>query len=242
MLDSTLSLCEMETLLDELLQEKKGSIRMLGDLDLSLEDYKILSLRLRGFAKYHKNFALYQKYALSLLAMGVFAFRYEDNGQQAMEKIDVLVKGVPQHLERALYSTFDTIFQLYKLSTYGIEIQDYNSLLQVLMIQCGLSEQSYVHLFNMFDSMDQGDLDEREKIMLVRKLEELNSSSSLNSEVKAMLLQHLFTVYKDCKEHSYTKEELYKRYEDVSNRLIEATAAWCGQNTKSLEIRLQNRM
>jgi len=242
MLDSSISLSEMEKRLDEIVQEKKGKIRMLGDLDLSVEDYKILSLRLRGFAKYHQSFALYQKYALSLLSMGVFAFRYESTNKQAIEKVQVLVKEVPQHLERALYDIYDTTFHIYKLSTYGLAIQDFPSLLQVLMLQCGLSEQSYIHLFNMFDSMNQGSLDEREKVILVRKLEELNSSSSLDSEVKALLMQRLFTVYKDCKEHYYTKKELCRRYDDVSNRLIEATVAWCSKNTNSLEMRMQSRM
>lgn len=112
-LDSVLSLEQMEDILEKELERQKHSIRIFGDLDLSYEDYKCLSLKFRGIYRYPGSIEILENFKLSLLTAWIFSLRYEKEEISYYNIKKVLLK-LPQYMQRKFISMCSETFEEYQ--------------------------------------------------------------------------------------------------------------------------------
>lgn len=238
MLDSTVSLNEMEEKLEHILLNNKGKIRILADCQLSIEDYKILCLRLRGFAKYQKSIRLYQKYKLCLISVGVYAFQYEPDVEAAIEKVHNLFEKVPQYMQRRLFDICEVVLEEMGLTTYGIHIVDITTLEQALIIQAGISEEICQEIFKYCGS--ENEVTVNGMLIHVRWMNYEQKLDILDDILKRRLLENIIAAYTDCSKTDILLSELKEKYPELSHKFLGVCYYYCSMQksgeTENLKI------
>lgn len=225
MLDSTVSLNEIEEKLEHILLNNRGKIRILADCQLSIEDYKILCLRLRGFAKYQKNIRLYQKYKLCLICVGVYAFQYEPDVETAIEKVHYVFENVPQYMQRKLFDICEVVLEEMGLTTYGIHIVDITTLEQALIVQAGMSENICQEIFKYCDS--ENEVTVNGMLTHVRWMNYEKKLDILDDILKRRLLRNIAAAYTDCSRSDMLLRKLRGKYPELSLKFLGICYDYC---------------
>lgn len=228
MLDSALSLYEMEKVLEDAIQKSNGKIRTIGDLQLSQEDYKILTLRLRGFTNYQRNVKMYEKYSISLLAIMSNYFHNETSCSMIFKKFQQFFEQVPQYMQRKICENFELIMQEFNLATYGVRITDLNVLIQILLIHSYNTETVFQKYFAALDKCSDGKytdefMEEVLNYVYPREMELLDPS------IRKRIFKLSLDAYLDCVNNGRTEEEMLEKYIRLPYLFIHTCCKWCEQ-------------
>ena len=226
MLDSTLSVKEIEHTLAEAIAKKKGKVRTIGDLQLTSEDYKILSLRFRGFQKYQNNINIYEQFSLSLLTYGSYLFMTEEEPQVISEKIYSLASKIPQHLQRKILEEFDITIKENSLSNPSIHLKTVSQLISLFLFYSHNSNSIYDKYFAEIDECSDGNYTEEffEKVdqkIFAREYviyDEQTWNHGLNMQRAAFL---------DCMRNNLDEAEMLEKYPRLSCLYIESCCKYC---------------
>ncbi|MBR3771404.1 MAG: hypothetical protein IKL07_03965 [Clostridium sp.] len=226
MLDSVLSLKEMERAIGNAILRKKGRVRTIGDLELTNEDYKLLELRFRGFSKYRNDLEVYEKYSLCLLTLGTFYFKVESDWRHVRDVIQDYARTTPQHLQRRILEVFDNTVKEYSLSNPGVHLTNVNQLIQLFLFYSYDNESAYQKYFSELDKYIDGGYTDK-SIATVNKKVFYREEELFEEEVKEKVFTTYHKAYLDCIQNHLSVEEMMKKYYRLSNLFVTSCCRWC---------------
>lgn len=237
MLDSALSLKEIEQTIGEAIVTHKGKIRTIGDLQLSSEDYKILELRFRGFRKYQNEINIYEQFSLSLLAYGTYLFMNESNVQAVADKIYDIASNIPQYLQRKILDEFDITIKENSLSNPSIHLKTVSQLISVFLCHSYSTEDIYMKYFNELEAYSGG-----------------NYTSEVFAEVDKKVFPREFIIYEeatrkhalgmqdaaflDCIRNGLDEEQMARKYIRLPYMFIKSCCKWCECHEKQANLKV----
>lgn len=236
-LDSALSLSEIEKELENYIQKNKGKIRTLGDIRMSAEDYKILLLRFRGFAQYQKNFNLYEKYSLCLLAAGSYVFENEEDCVTALEKTHLVSDQIPQYMQRRLAELFDSTLKEFNLSFFGLRLEDLHTLIEILLLHSYTDDKVYQTYFSLLDQILEEECTTEIGYRIFKKAFP-RESEILDWSVKETIISKFQSSYFDCRSNKLTWEQILNKHNDISYLYISSCYAWCRGSNENQKIKI----
>lgn len=249
-LDSVLSLEQMEDILEKELERQKHSIRIFGDLDLSYEDYKCLSLKFRGIYRYPGSIEILENFKLSLLTAWIFSLRYEKEEISYYNIKKVLLK-LPQYMQRKFISMCSETFEEYELFTYTIHVSNLKDLCSVIAIHAGIPDRLLDRFYRiLYEDIMNYELQEESCIFLEknqwngfdseRKIKSFVNRiiDNLSQDMKEIyqyieelvleeLVQAIRNIFLDCYFYELSIPKLLKKYPVISKKIIESCSVWC---------------
>lgn len=253
-LDSVLSLEQMEDILEKELEMRKHSIRILGDLDLSYEDYKCLSLKFRGIHRYPGSVEILENFKLSLLITWVFSLRYEKE-EISYCNIKKILLELPQYMQRKFISMCRETFEEYELFMYNIPISNMKELCSIIVIHSGMPDRLLNRFYHIlyedivnyelqyelqkelciFNEKNQCNCLESERKIKLFVTRIINSFSKdmkeayqyIENTVLEEMVQTIRSIFLDCYFYELSISELLKKYPVISRKMIESCFIWC---------------
>lgn len=229
MFEISMSLTEMERMIEKELLKQEGHIRILGDLDITQEDYRCLHLKVKGIKTQEQTIGLYENYRLSLFTTWVFGMRYEKMEQASYDKIYSEIAGRPQHMIRMMLTIMEDTFREYKLTTFDIRLDNIEEACQLLALHSGFlySKDSGFYTF-LEETMAYSDMNHLEYLYqkaLSKKTQAM--CHLLDRKHLISLFQMSREVYMDCMVTGMTKEELLEKHPFVSSRFVKNCVELC---------------
>lgn len=226
MLDSVLSLKEMERAIGNAILRKKGQVRTIGDLGLTNEDYMLLELRFRGFEKYRNDLEIYEKYSLCLLTLGTYYFQTESDWRHTRDIIQNYAKKTPQHLQRRILEVFDNTVKEYALSNPSVHLTTINQLIQLFLFYSYSNESTYQKYFLELDKCSDGGYTD-EFFDSVNKKVFYREEEIFEEEVKKKVFSTYKEAYFDCIQNQLSETDMMKKYYRVSCLFVSSCCKWC---------------
>ena len=228
-LDADFSLLDIEHRLEEIFKANEKTLRTIGDLDITYEDYKYLILKLKGLTKYITRIEVLEQYKLSIVTALVFAVRYEHDLEGVYHSMLDLIGHFQQHHVRYIMRICLNVFYELGLSTYGIHCCSLDDVFEVISIHANLSRETQDTVFQILDdyfNMGEAYLLEEE---LVEKLNEVirNESPYLKDNVETLTMTYLLKdLYAACYVKHNSLKQLLSEYNQLSIQLVEACYMW----------------
>lgn len=227
--DTPLTLNEMELILEDNIRNHANNLRIIGDLDLSKDDYKYLRLKLKGIIHHEINLNLIEKYKLCILAGQVFAFLYETDEKAHFDVFDEFINKLYQYQIRGFVTILSEAFCENGIETFGVGGDSLTELYELIGMHVGLIEKYYVDFFGMLnESLDYYDVNNyEERISEFFYADRKRFYKYLNNEYLQRMFVEARELFIDCKVNNLTKKELYQRYPLASSKIIENCIQWC---------------
>ncbi|BCN28849.1 hypothetical protein [Anaeromicropila herbilytica] len=230
-LDANMSLYEIENCLEKQCFHSYHDFRIIGDLDLSMDDLECLSYKVKGLRRFAVDLSTYETYKLSLLTACVFKIKKE---QEIMGNIYFLRKvynNLPQHHTRFVMELLkDTLIE-YGIATFNIDTKHFNGLFGVLINHAGIPEHLHGNLYDLLDeTLQYNEVGLLESKFRKEFVPHLNWWTQYIEEQKMWeLFIDCRNLLIDCKSNEFAKEELLKKYHWVSKNLIQNCVKWCNE-------------
>lgn len=228
-LDADFTLYEIELTLERRLRAEEKGIRTIGDLNLSYEDYKYLVLKVKGLTKYITRIEVFEQYKLSIVTALVYTMRYEEEITETYSEVRKIVDQLQQHHVRYCIRLCANTFYELGLSTYGVQMNTLDDLIEVVMIHAGLSNdtlQTCLQLLDEYYSTDALFLYEDE---LYTKMEQeiLKSCPIVHKGSNYHKMVYIIqNIYEGCYVRHLSMRQLVEEYRSVSKSLIENCYMW----------------
>ena len=217
----------MEQILEKNIRNRSGNMRIIGDLDLSKDDYKYLRLKLKGIIRQEADLILIEKYKLSIITGQVFAFLYESEEKANFKVYDEFISKLNQYQVRAFLTIISEAFCDMGIETFGINGDTLVDLYEVAGMHVGLKQTHQNDFFALLDeSLDYFDIRKFEDKISDRFLVK-GHYKYINKQNLERMFAELRELFIDCKVNNLTKDILYQKYPVVSNKLILSCHDWC---------------
>jgi hypothetical protein len=237
-LDASLSLSEMETVLEHAILNDENDIRIIGDLELSYEDYKCLALKLKGITKYKENIELFDRYKLCAVVAWVFALRYEKEDKIDHTLVKRLLGNLPQHQLRYVLNLFTTTFSDYGLDDYEVDTNSLDGFFVVAAIHAGIPTDLQDEFFHMMEeSLLHQDMTElEEQIMKNLSTRMVEIYKYIDESIIRDMIRVCRELFVDYKINQLSKEEVLNKYPSTSRSIIEGCFKWCEEYEANNEL------
>lgn len=237
MLDSTLSLKEIEHTLAETIAKRKGKARTIGDLQLTNEDYKILSLRFRSYPKYQGDVNIYEQFSLSLITCASYLFIREEDPLVVAKEIYETSSKIPQYLQRKILEEFDFTIKENSLSNPSIHLKTLPQLVSLLLYYSRNSDDIYEKYFSEINECSDGNyttefferIDQKIFTKEYAIYEKQKWQHGLNMQRAAFL---------DCLRNNYSVEEMLERYPRLSYLYLRNCCKYCESQGKQANLKV----
>lgn len=228
--NTSLSLHQIEEKLAAQLKDKKNNIRILGDMDLSYEDYYYLLLKIRGLEQYREHLEIFEEFRLSVLISWIFAMRLEKNEYNSYKRIMEQMAGMKQHHIRTYVSMMLNAFDEYEINTYKmVEEGTLENLMGLLVVHTGIPEDlqdDFCHLLD--DSLVYGEFSAVEHRFLMRLPEHIKRLyHNVERHIIVNMMDYCRQMFTDYRLHGITRREAYKKYPLMSSNLMKGCFQWC---------------
>lgn len=152
--DASLSLLEIENLLEEVMElEVSDSYNsdteeelLMNNLELTYEDYRYLMFKLKGIVKYRNSIDIIGRYKLSILAAVIFSIKNGDR-EETYQLMKEAFFSLPQHQIRKLLNICREAFDEYAIHSFGLDLNSFDGVFSALSIHAGAVQEysiSYV--------------------------------------------------------------------------------------------------
>lgn len=225
MLDSTLSLKEIEHTIAEAIASCKGKARTIGDLGLTSEDYKILALRFRCFRKYQNDINIYEQFSLSLLAYGSYIFQVEPDVKEVERKFYGIASQIPQYLQRKILDEFDSTIKENALSNPSIHLKTPSQLISLLLLYSCNNDAIYQQYFRELDSIEEG-IPVEERIDEITEKVFWREKMIFDKDAWNHGFGMLKAAYLDCRRNHYSESEMLTKYTRLSYIFLSSCSKW----------------
>lgn len=229
LLQTPLTLLEIEHLLErELMDEEKG-LRLVSDLNLTYEEYCFLSLKAKGLQRYENDLVMLEKYKFVVLVLWVFSLQYGNLEKIKYSKIRDKINNLQQHIMRKTVTIIAETFDENGINTYGKDIYTLEGLLSLIGIHAGIPEKLHDKLFGLLNEsmnyQDMTDFDKKLKLDLEPRMTAI--FEYMDEKTIGKLLHETRDIFIDCKVNNLSLEELKEKYTYASKKIIENCVRWC---------------
>ncbi|BCN32236.1 hypothetical protein [Anaeromicropila herbilytica] len=242
MFNPTMTLYEIEERLEKEFINSRKYLRIIGDLDLSVDDFKYLSLKIKGLKKLRLNISMSESYKLALLTSFVFTIKKEQENSGSVDGLLKLYQGLPQHHKRYYMKLLDNTLEEYGITTFGMNTSNMHGIFTVLLAHAGIPVNLHTKLYDI--------LDESLKIGKMHVLESKLRNEflpQLNWMVEYMDEKYLWKICNecrdlliDCKINEIGHRELFEKYDLLSSKLILSCIKWCDDAEDLRQSRVSN--
>ncbi len=236
-LDSALSLDEMEHALGSIILENKGRIRTIGDIGLTNEDYKLLELHFRGFRNFLGDISMYERYGLCLLTYGTYLLKNESDNQKVIEIMQSLALQVPQYMHRRVYEVFDNTIKDYALSNPSIHLTNISQLIQIFLMYSYDDEAVYDVYFSEIEKCGQESYTDEFFEKLNQKVF-VREQELYDEPTKKMVFTMCRDAYFDCRNNGLTEDEMLNKYARISYLFVKSCCKWCAVHEKEMRMKI----
>lgn len=229
LLQTPLTLLEIEHLLErELMDEEKG-FRLVSDLNLTYEEYCFLSLKAKGLQRYENDLVMLEKYKFVVLVLWVFSLQYGNIEKIKYSKICDKINNLQQHIMRKTVTIIAETFDENGINTYGKDIYTLEGLLSLIGIHASIPEKLHDKLFGLLNEsmnyQDMTDFDKKLKLDLEPRMTAI--FEYMDEKTISKLLHETRDIFIDCKVNNLSLEELKEKYTYASKKIIENCVRWC---------------
>lgn len=229
LLQNPLTLFEIEKLLENELRDGKKNYRIIGDLDLTYEEYCFLELKSRGLKQYRDNLQFLEKYRLVILVTWVFGLRYATVDKSGYYQIREDIGKLKQYVVRKTLSIIGEAFDENALNTFGEDVSTLDGLFTIIGIHAGIPDNAYNKLFSLLEeSLNYKDI-ARLELQIKKELDSTLTSvyEHVNGKTLSRFILQMREIYIDCRESAYTLEELEDKYIFAPRKFLERCLIWC---------------
>jgi hypothetical protein len=228
-LDASLSLAEMESVLEYELLNDKNNIRIIRDLELSYEDYKILTLKLKGLVKYKGIINIFDRYKLCTIVASVFSLHFDKEDRINLEIIKKPLENLPQHQIRYVLSLFTSAFSDCGVDSYHIDTSSMDGFLSLIAAHAGITSEFENEFCSLLDdSLNHKDMNTLE-IEIYSNLSTRMTEvfKYLDNDLVSEIIHTYREIFVDCKLNHLSQEEILDKYPLASSKIIELYVKWC---------------
>ena len=219
-LDHSKSLLEFEKMFEQEITSAENDIRIIGDLNISYEDYVSIKEKINMLMDYKDNITVWNKYKLCTLVTWVFSLIYEDKDYSASSFLTSF-DGFHQYAVRYLLDIYNETFEEFGLEIPGMVINSEESLQQAIIVQAGIPDECHRELFNALTDSIEGDSTSIEKNQLFEKSPKIRTLyRHLDSDRQKKLMNQYKKVLLDLKVKGLSRDEVLRRNPIASKRVI----------------------
>ena len=219
-LNNNKSLLEFEKQFEREITSAENNIRIIGDLNISYEDYVLIKERINMLMDYKDNITVWNKYKLCTLVSWVFSLIYEDknyNASNFLESFD----GFHQYAVRYLLDIYNETFEEFGLEIPGMVINSEESLAEAIILQAGIPDECHEEIYNVLnDSLEEGAASvNREEILdAAPKMRKMYRHLDIDKQKK--LMNQYKKVFLDFNVKGLSRDEVLSRNPIASKRVI----------------------
>lgn len=231
LLQTPLTLLEIERLLETELRNEEKDYRIIGDLDLTYEEYCFLTLKAKGLQRYENNLVVLEKYRFVVLVLWVFSMRYANIEKVNYETMYRKINKLQQHIMRKTISIIAGTFEEYGIYTYGLDIYSLEGLFELIGIHSGIPNRVHERLFNILEeSLNYKDMNRFDQ-QLILELEPRMTAiyEHMEEDTKKKLFHETREIFIDCRMNKLTIEELQDKYVYASKSILVNLVQWCDE-------------
>ncbi len=231
LLQTPLTLLEIERLLEKELRNEEKDYRIIGDLDLSYEEYCFLTLKAKGLQRYENNLVMLEKYRFVVLVSWVFSMRYANIEKVNYETMYREINNLQQHIMRKTISIIAGTFEEYGIYTYGLDIYSLEGLFELIGIHSGIPNRVHERLFNILEeSLNYKDMNRFEQQLMLELEPRMTAIYEyMEEDTKKKLFHETREIFIDCRMNNLTIEELQDKYVYASKSILINLVQWCDE-------------
>ena len=235
-LTKNMSLLDLEKKFEEEITSE--DIRIIGDLNISYEDYITIREKINKLMDYKDNITIWNQYRLCTLVSWVFSLIYEDaeyNATNFMESFD----GFHQYTVRYLLDIYNETFEEFGLEIPGLVINSEESLQEAIILQAGVPDEYHRMLFDALNStVDESTVNIEKDVMKDFSPKIKTMFKCLNRDRQKKLVNLYRKAFIEIKVKGMSRDEVLKRNPITSRRVI---SSFDKMNKKSIKEEMLNK-
>ena len=235
-LTKNMSLLDLERKFEEEITSE--DIRIIGDLNISYEDYVTIREKISKLMDYKDNITVWNQYRLCTLVSWVFSLIYEDaeyNATNFMESFD----GFHQYTVRYLLDIYNETFEEFGLEIPGLVINSEESLQEAIILQAGVPDEYHKVLFDALNStVDETTVNIEKDVMKDFSPKIKTMFKCLNRDRQKKLVNLYRKAFIEIKVKGMSRDEVLKRNPITSRRVI---SSFDKMNKKSIKEEMLNK-
>ena len=235
-LTKNMSLLDLERKFEEAITSE--DIRIIGDLNISYEDYVTIREKISKLMDYKDNITVWNQYRLCTLVSWVFSLIYEDaeyNATNFMESFD----GFHQYTVRYLLDIYNETFEEFGLEIPGLVINSEESLQEAIILQAGVPDEYHRMLFDALNStVDETTVNIEKDVMKDFSPKIKTMFKCLNRDRQKKLVNLYRKAFIEIKVKGMSRDEVLKRNPITSRRVI---SSFDKMNKKSIKEDMLNK-
>ena len=235
-LTKNMSLLDLERKFEEAITSE--DIRIIGDLNISYEDYVTIREKISKLMDYKDNITVWNQYRLCTLVSWVFSLIYEDaeyNATNFMESFD----GFHQYTVRYLLDIYNETFEEFGLEIPGLVINSEESLQEAIILQAGVPDEYHKVLFDALNStVDETTVNIEKDVMKDFSPKIKTMFKCLNRDRQKKLVNLYRKAFIEIKVKGMSRDEVLKRNPITSRRVI---SSFDKMNKKSIKEDMLNK-
>lgn len=235
-LTKNMSLLDLERKFEEEITSE--DIRIIGDLNISYEDYITIREKINKLMDYKDNITVWNQYRLCTLVSWVFSLIYEDaeyNATNFMESFD----GFHQYTVRYLLDIYNETFEEFGLEIPGLVINSEESLQEAIILQAGVPDEYHKVLFDALNStVDETTVNIEKDVMKDFSPKIKTMFKCLNRDRQKKLVNLYRKAFIEIKVKGMSRDEVLKRNPITSRRVI---SSFDKMNKKSIKEEMLNK-
>ena len=235
-LTKNMSLLDLERKFEEEITSE--DIRIIGDLNISYEDYVTIREKISKLMDYKDNITIWNQYRLCTLVSWVFSLIYEDaeyNATNFMESFD----GFHQYTVRYLLDIYNETFEEFGLEIPGLVINSEESLQEAIILQAGVPDEYHKVLFDALNStVDESTVNIEKDVMKDFSPKIKTMFKCLNRDRQKKLVNLYRKAFIEIKVKGMSRDEVLKRNPITSRRVI---SSFDKMNKKSIKEEMLNK-
>lgn len=235
-LTKNVSLLDLERKFEEEITSE--DIRIIGDLNISYEDYMTIREKISKLMDYKDNITVWNQYRLCTLVSWVFSLIYEDaeyNATNFMESLD----GFHQYTVRYLLDIYNETFEEFGLEIPGLVINSEESLQEAIILQAGVPDEYHGMLFDALNStVNECTVNIEKDVMKDFSPKIKTMFKCLNRDRQKKLVNLYRKAFIEIKVKGMSRDEVLKRNPITSRRVI---SSFDKMNKKSIKEKMLNK-
>ena len=233
-LTKNMSLLDLERKFEEEITSVDNNIRIIGDLNISYEDYITIREKINALMDYKDNITVWNQYRLCTLVSWVFSIIYEDadyNATSFMESLD----GFHQYAVRYLLDIYNETFEEFGLEIPGLVINSEESLQEAIIVQAGVPDEYHSMLFDALSSTVENDTVNIEKDVMKDFAPKVKMMfKCLNRDRQKKLVNLYRKAFLEIKVKGMSRDEVLRRNPITSERVISSFDKMNKKNNKKI--------
>lgn len=138
-INPSLSLIEIQKLLEHNIKNNRDNIRMISNLNLTEEDYLCLKQKITEKMRHDiNNVKLWERYALSIMVLLIFALRFEDEETTYIDEIEYRMRHIRQYKIRYILEILMDTIEKNKIETFNMNEVSVDEFVKLVRIHSGM--------------------------------------------------------------------------------------------------------